>query len=142
MEMDTFINFDKLDKIIDEYNPEEFGIFSYAITDSTKDQQFSTSNLMKVIREKAGNRYVRVVLTTSMGEYWYKQHVHKYLDVHPRTIWHLPKEYAFLMMVREIIRKEDNEIEQFILFDDTSPHGLKYTISDKVQVIYLNPNYM
>ena len=136
-QMDTYINMDKLDSIIEKYKPEEMTIFSYAVWSSENYHQLRSSQLMKDLIAKHNN-FVGIEMTTAMAVDWMKLHHHKHLEVNATTVWQLPKEFSFLMFVRNDI-EAGSEFDTYILFDDTAPHELVYTIGDGVQVIFLNP---
>lgn len=140
-QMDTYINMDKLDSIIEEYKPDGLSIYSYAVWNDENYHLLRNSQLIKDLSKKLGNSYVHIETTRSMAEDWLGLHRHNYIKPDAHTIWQMPKEFAFLMMVRRM--KEDGiEYDRFILFDDTAPHGMQYTIGDGVQVIFLNPDNM
>lgn len=136
-QMDTYINMDKLDSIIEKYKPEAMTIYSYAVWSSENYHHLRSSQLMVDLVKKF-NDFVSIEMTTAMAVDWLKLHHHKHLDVNATTVWQLPKEFAFLMFVRNEI-EAGSEFKHYILFDDTAPHELVYTIGDGVQVTFLNP---
>lgn len=140
-QLDTYINIDKLDAIIEEYKPDQLVIYSYAVCEGDFYRTLRNSQLIKDLSAKVNGQPVHIETTMSMAEDWLGLHRHKHLKITPQTIWAQPKEFAFLMMVRRM-REDDIDFDRFILFDDTAPHGMKYTIGDGVQVIYLNPDNM
>lgn len=140
-QMDTYINFDKLDAIVAEYQPEDWLIYSYAVWNDENYQTLRKSKLIEDLKKKTSDGYVHIETTRSMAEDWAGLHRHNYIKPDAHTIWSMPKEFAFLMMVRRM-REDEIEYDRFILFDDTAPHGMTYTIGDGVQVIFLNPDNM
>lgn len=139
-QMDTYINFDKLDAIIAEYQPEDWIIYSYAVWNDENYKTLRTSQLIKDLSAKSKNGYIRIETTLNMADDWASLHRHKYIQPCNNTIWVMPKEFAFLMMVRRMI-SEGEDYQRYVLFDDTAPHKLHYKIGD-VEVVFLNPLLM
>ncbi len=139
-QMGTYINFDKLDAIIKEYQPEDWLIYSYAVWNNDNYDILRKSQLIKDLSEKNKNGYIRIKKTYEMVEDWLSLHQHKYLEPQPQTIWNMPKEFAFLITVRRMV-EDGNDYQRYVLFDDTAPHKLHYKIGD-VEVVFLNPDNM
>ncbi len=136
-QMNIYINHDKVDAIIEEHKPWRIGIYSYAIVEKEHYNHFFKSDLWQDLTDKL-EQAVTVRTTTQMGEDWLSLHKHQYVKISPYTIWHMPKEFAFLMTVRRLV-EQGSDTKKFILFDDTAPHGKTYTIDD-VTVLFLNPD--
>lgn len=139
-QMDTYINFDKLDAIVAEYQPEDWIIYSYAVWNDENYQTLRASQLIKDLSAKSENGYIRIETTLNMAEDWAGLHRHKYIQPCNNTIWAMPKEFAFLMLVRRMMI-EGEDYQRYVLFDDTAPHKLHYKIGD-VEVVFLNPENM
>lgn len=140
-QMDTYINVDKLDLILAKYQPQDISIYSYAVWNDENYHTLRNSELIKELSASSKSGYVHIETTLSMAEDWVGLHRHKAIKADAHTIWTLPKEFAFLMMVRRML-EDGLDYTRFILFDDTAPHEMCYTLNDGVQVIFLNPDYM
>lgn len=139
-QMDTYINFDKLDAIVAEYQPEDWLIYSYAVWNDENYQTLRASQLIKDLSAKSKSGYISIETTMGMAEDWAGLHRHNYLKPNGNTIWSQPKEFAFLMTVRRMMG-EGADYQRYVLFDDTAPHNLHYKIGD-VEVVFLNPLLM
>lgn len=140
-QMDTFINMETLEGIIRLHKPTSMGIYSYAVWNQENLEVLRSSNLMKHLAGMMGNdNPIDIMTTYEMGRDWKALHRHNAVDPQDTGIWKQPKEFAFLMYVRRAM-EAGSTTKTFILFDDTAPPHLVYTIED-VHVIFLNPDEM
>jgi hypothetical protein len=139
-QMDTYINFNKLDAIVAEFQPEDWLIYSYAVWNDENYQTLRASQLIKDLSAKSKSGYISIETTQGMAEDWAGLHRHNYIKPNGNTIWSQPKEFAFLMTVRRMMQA-GLDYKRYVLFDDTAPHNLRYKIDD-VEVVFLNPENM
>lgn len=138
--LETHINIDKVQWIVDEFNVESIGIYSYIIYSEQHLTTLRKDDIISVFRNMVPTGTVEILTTMDMGMHWKGSHAsERGFQPRPTDIWDIPKELSFLMTVNQRI-KDGSDTKKFILFDDTVPHGKTYKINDDVEVLFLNPD--
>lgn len=138
--IEQFIHMDDVRELLNKYNPEDIGIFSYAVHTEDDVCRVRDSNLIEWLRGELS--VVKILTTGHMLSHWEKYRYGSSTIRHltnPYDIWKLPKEYSFIMSMTGMYG--DSYGGTFVLYDDTVGQIPNMKVGDNEFVfVYAEPS--